>query len=267
MAAPKRVNTNFASVDYSQDAGQGRRMTEYAPHETVKTKKSHEVPRSTASGRPSVANDGILDTSPPVADKPLAADPLTTTTGTVTYPHEGTASTGPAADATNNVELKPYKTNGDDGWGDDDNFGANKQQPSTMPPVNGTTQEDTDPTSLNAKRHFAHENDPASAANQESHREKASHSQQQANGGGLAVAEGEDGGRKKSWLGDKYSKYHAAKHGKNVVLSDEELKKYTGKDRQELNEWAEGRAVGANMPAGRYRDEYSGGGGYTGLGG
>ncbi|KAK5058766.1 hypothetical protein LTR84_011030 [Exophiala bonariae] len=269
MAAPKRVNTNFASVDYSADGGQGRRMTEYAPHETVKSKKSHDGPRSMASGRQSEANDGILDTSLPVTNKPLAADPLTTTAGTVTYPHEGTGSAGAVGDATNNVELKPYKTN--DGW-DEDTLGTNTQQQATNTPhINGSTETDTDPTSLNSKRHFAHENDPASMGNQESPREKASHKQHLNGGTSLTSSttegEGEVNERKKSWLGDKYSKYHAAKHGKNVVLSDEDLKKYTGKDRAELNEWAQGRNVGANMPAGRYRDDYSGGGGYTGAGG
>lgn len=259
--APRRVNTNFTNIDYDQDANQGRRMTEYAPHETAKAKKSHDASRSAASGRPSEANDGRADLSHPNTDKVLAADPLS-----VTFPHDASPSAaGIGRQDTNPGELRPYKTNGEDGWDQDDPAINSTRIRQSAAPVNGTDK--SDPTSLGSKRHFADENDPASVANQESHREKDHHPHSQSHSlhpttAGAGAADGaspqeDSDARKKSWLGDKYSKYHATKHGKNVTLSDEDLKKYTGKDRQELNDWAEGRAVGENQPAGRNKTDYS----------
>ncbi|KEF63846.1 uncharacterized protein A1O9_01824 [Exophiala aquamarina CBS 119918] len=249
--APKRVNTNFASVDYSQEGNQGRRMTEYAPHETAKSKKSHDA---SGSGRPSEATDGRAGISHLNDDGALGPSGQGMDAAKSSYPHEDIGSVGPRGAAPDQVELKPYMTN--DGWDNDDKTAtsSNQQQASQ---VNGT--HDSDPTSVGAKRHFAHENDPASVENQETRKQKAKNSQSLDPSSSVATSEdGEE--RKKSWLGEKYSKYHAAKTGKDVVLSDEELKKYTGKDRKELNEWAEGRkGVGENQVVGRVDGHYWGG--------
>lgn len=262
MPAPRRVNTNFASVDYSQEANQGRRMTEYAPHETASAsaKKSHDTSGPAVSGRPSEATDGRAGISHLNGDGALASNVLRTNSGVPAYPHQGSKGAGVTGGRTDQETLKPYVTNSGDGWDNEDNATARNLQQSSQ--VNGT--QDSDPTSLGAKTHFAHQNDPASIENQESRKEKEHKSQSLDPSSADATSEGDDG-RKKSWLGDKYSKYHAAKHGKNVVLSDEELKKYTGKDRKELNEWAEGKRVGANQPASRVNgdnalaaDQYSG---------
>lgn len=244
MPAPRRVNTNFASVDYSQEANQGRRMTEYAPHETVSAKKSHDGSGLAVSGRPSEATDGNAGVSHLNGDGPLAPNVLSTNP---TYPHEGSKGGVVAGEPANQEGLKPYMTNGGDGWDNEDNATSRAQQQSSQ--VNGT--QDSDPTSLGAKTHFALENDPASLDNQVSRKEKENHSQS-LDPSSTAASSEDRGARKKSWLGDKYSKFHAAKTGKDVVLSDEELKKYTGKDRQELKEWAEARSgVGSNQSAGR----------------
>ncbi|KAK3935884.1 hypothetical protein QBC46DRAFT_40791 [Diplogelasinospora grovesii] len=53
---------------------------------------------------------------------------------------------------------------------------------------------------------------------------------------------------KKSW----YQRYMDAKTGRNVKISDEDLKKYTGMTKAELEEWAKDRpGVAANQPAGK----------------
>lgn len=250
MPAPKKVNTNFASVDYSQESNQGRRMTEYAPHETAKSKKSYDA---AGSGRPSEAADGSAGISHLNDDGALAPNGLGTDAGKASHPHEGTGSTGLRVGAVDQVELKPYMTNDGDGWDNDDKTATSNQQHASH--ANDT--QDSDPTSVGAKQHFALENDPASVENQESRQQKAKNSQSLHPTSASAPSE-ENEGRKKSWLGDKYSKYHAAKTGKNVVLSDEELKKYTGKDRKELNEWAEGRkGLGQNQSAGRINGDNS----------
>jgi len=239
MPAPKRVNTNFASVDYGQEANQSRRMTEYAPHETIKGKKSHDA---SGSGRPSEAADGRAGIAHLNDDGPLAPDGLGADAAKASYPHEGVGGPGIGRTATDHVELKPYMTNDGDGWDNGETATSNQQQASY---ANGI--HDSDPTSTRAKQHFAMENDPASIENQESRQQKASNSQSlNPTAAGAPSEDSEE--RKKSWLGEKYSKYHAAKTGRDVVISDEDLKKYTGKDRKELKEWADGRkGVGENQ--------------------
>lgn len=64
---------------------------------------------------------------------------------------------------------------------------------------------------------------------------------------------------KKSW----YKRYEDAKTGRNVQISDEDLKKYTGKSKAEIDQWAKDRpGVGVNQLAGKLTV-----GGATGLGG
>ncbi len=111
-----------------------------------------------------------------------------------------------------------------------------------------------DPTSSQAKDDFADDNDPANPMNQESRYNRVQNHQQHGYNGN----DGDDGGdenmdpsggdyhddgygnddneNKKSWLGQKYASYQAAKQGPGI--SDDDLKKYTGKDRAEFDEWA-----------------------------
>ncbi|KAK4151858.1 hypothetical protein C8A00DRAFT_16771 [Chaetomidium leptoderma] len=49
-----------------------------------------------------------------------------------------------------------------------------------------------------------------------------------------------------------YQRYVDAKRGRNVQISDADLLKYTGKTKEELNEWSKDRpGVGKNQPAGK----------------
>ena len=41
----KKVRTDFSTVDYGQDSQNGRRMTEFAPHETDRPKSKKEERR------------------------------------------------------------------------------------------------------------------------------------------------------------------------------------------------------------------------------
>lgn len=70
---------------------------------------------------------------------------------------------------------------------------------------------------------------------------------------------------KKSW----YRRYQDAKSGRNNPISDEELKKYTGKSREELSDWSKDRAhVGGNRNAGSITvGPASGWGGMSAAGG
>jgi hypothetical protein len=134
---------------------------------------------------------------------------------------------------------------------------------------------DRDPTSSQAKDDFAHLNDPANPMNQEGSRYEGGgqHHQHQHQHGyddddgsnenenmdypsgrgggdyhhdnagyGKGNADNDDNGNENrnrnspSWLGQRYASYQAAKQGRGV--SDDDLKKYTGKDRAEFDEWA-----------------------------
>jgi len=230
----KKVQTNFSTVDYDQDA-RGRRMTEYAPDETVKAKKHHDA--TTASPPPPGRADG------PSASIQITADPPERNAGTTgSYLHEGVGSGSDPSrvKADDHLELKPYQTHDGPDWDNDAN-------PSTQAThVNGTRP---DPTSSLAKEEFATASDPANPLNQESQHQH----QPNSNGYNLSAPANEDGGdRKKSWLGEKYASYQSAKQGRGTQLSDEELKKYTGKDRAELKAWAANTpGVAGNQNAGR----------------
>ncbi|KAJ4391101.1 hypothetical protein N0V93_004716 [Gnomoniopsis smithogilvyi] len=63
----------------------------------------------------------------------------------------------------------------------------------------------------------------------------------------VSASDSADAEPKKSW----YRRYQDAKSGRNNPISDEDLKKYTGKTKEELNEWSKDRPhVGGNRNAG-----------------
>jgi hypothetical protein len=108
----------------------------------------------------------------------------------------------------------------------------------------GDRDRDRDPTSSQAKDDFAHVNDPAKPMNQEgfiyegggqNHQHHDQHGYDD-NDDDDGNGNGNENGRSPSWLGQRYASYQAAKQGRGV--SDDDLKKYTGKDRAEFDEWA-----------------------------
>ncbi|EXJ90717.1 hypothetical protein A1O1_03821 [Capronia coronata CBS 617.96] len=241
----KRVNTNFSTIDYEQDS-HDRRMTEYAPHETLKPKNSHD---STAGRHKSPLEPGPAD-----GDGLLPADSAASDSNTVVNatngdqqgrpggsPHEATR-----AHADGDLTLKPYQTFDGGDW----DTGATRPaqtRPRVVDDKQPTTQ---DPTSSLAKDEFAMSNDPADPSNQESKHQ--GHGKHHSNNGDAAEQ------RKKSWLGQKYASFQQAKQGPGVQLSDEELKKYTGKDGAELQEWARNRpGVAGNQSAGRIGTDWA----------
>ena len=120
----RKVNTNFSMPDYDTNANKGRRMTEYAPHETVRPKSpSPDLDDMDPAGGPGPADDKI---------KPYQ------TLGDnqdQSYPHE-------AAGGSSGVGATTRQVNGD-------STGAGLS---------------ADPTSQAAKDHFATANDPANNA-------------------------------------------------------------------------------------------------------
>jgi hypothetical protein len=214
----KKVKTNFSNIDYDADV-QHRRLTEYAPHETPAPIRelSHDASAEQAGGpadaqhRPSKNKD--LDPN----QGSLNADPSTE----ASYPHQTGAGTEKDA------ALKPYKTIDSGDWDKDDVNNAASQQTRATP---------GDPTSSTAKDAFASANDPANGTNGTEDTFHDAHDEHQ------------DSEHKKSWLGQKYASFASAKRGTGP--SDEDVLKYTGKDRQELGEWAQGRdGVGGNQSA------------------
>ncbi|EXJ93000.1 hypothetical protein A1O3_01556 [Capronia epimyces CBS 606.96] len=237
----RRVNTNFSTVDYDQDS-RGRRMTEYAPDETVKPKPSRSRHSTTEPDQPSPQLGRAEDDGPA---GPHGSETNTAANGelsaqhgpvTASYPHE--VSRPQAADADGDFKLKPYQTLDGGDW---DSTTVEAAQ--TRPHANGEPASQ-DPTSSLAKDEFATSNDPANPVNQESkHRNSKKHSSSDNETAGA---------RKKSWLGQKYASYQQSKQGRGVQLSDEELKKYTGKDHAELKEWAKTHpGVAGNQGSGR----------------
>lgn len=228
-SAVKKVNTNFSTVDYEQDT-QTRRLTEYAPHETIKaTKKSVDSAAVPPSSHPAGRANGLSgghDNDDVVGDlSPRKAD--------------------------DDVQpLKPYQTIDAGDW---DNDGA------ISPSAQAThTHDDArpDPTSSQAKDEFAAENDPAShGANGVSNHMNHHHpTTTTSNSNGLSAPQGrspdENDERKKSWLGQKYATFQTAKQGRGI--SDEDLKTYTGKDRAEFDQWAKNNPnTGGGQAAGR----------------
>ncbi|KIX04005.1 uncharacterized protein Z518_07558 [Rhinocladiella mackenziei CBS 650.93] len=219
----KKIRTNFSTIDYEQGSRQ-RRMTEYAPHETPKPKTSDDMTGGPLLGR---AVGSLLQNDHDAAN-PSGGNMDAPSSG---YPHEGAGSNSEPAQANGNPDmlLKPYQTLDGGDWDEDVNNEA--------PQVNGTQ---ADPTSSLAKDEFAASNDPANPRNQES--------EQLSGPSDTTTSE-----HKKSWFGQKYASFQAAKQGRGSAhLSDEEIKKYTGKDRAELRRWAEtAPGVGGNQVAGR----------------
>jgi len=213
-------------------------MTEYAPNETPKPKKSQDSAGAAQNmPPPSGRADGHSD-----ASDAITADPQDRTAGATSYPHEGGAG---KASKGNDMHLKPYKTLSDNDW--DQLASADATSTPATAAHNDSPQQD--PTSSLSKDEFATSNDPASPANQESKRHKSSNSTTLTASSGIG---GNGSERKKSWFGQKYSSFQAAKSGKGGQISDEELKKYTGRDRQEIKDWAENRpGVAGNQSAGR----------------
>lgn len=209
----RRVQTNFSTVDYDQDTRQ-RRMTEYAPDETPKAKEeSHDPTNAQNTPLPQL---GVADGQ---------SDP------------SGGAG---KVEAQGDMTLKPYQTIDGAEWDND------ASMPAQTAMVNGTGA--PDPTSTLSKDEFANANDPASPVNQDSTHHHHTNHLTGSNADSTTTSGSDE--RKKSWLGQKYASFQSAKRGAGV--SDEELKKYTGKDRAELNDWAKtAPGVGGNQAAGR----------------
>lgn len=254
-AAPRRVRTDFASVDYDQDGGNGRRMTEYAPHETVRSQSgarhhSDLVPAGLQgdpkkSSKSAGTHDSLL---PDTTNRNITAE-------ADTFPHQGVGLGESKLNDADEAALKPYQTIDNDGW-DKDDFQTATQSPSSHA-VNGLRDDSgLDPLTMQAKDEFAHDNDPASVGNQTSrhhhgdgHHANGDHPSGPGSESAPSPRASKDG--KKSWLGDKYAQYQALKTGRNQQLSDDELKKYTGMDRQQLKDWGDARdGVAGNQRAG-----------------
>jgi hypothetical protein len=224
----RKVKTNFSDINYDQDANK-RRMTEYAPHETPPPIREQSHDLSAEKRRSTQAPDHIESLGSDV-------DPRTA----ASYPHESRIPGSETTAGDPDAALKPYQTIDGGDW-DENEAHTN---PTSQHVVNGTS---FDPTSESAKDSFATANDPANPLNQESHHQQ----QQQHQENGTAGTSGSTGDEhKKSWLGQKYASLQSAKRGPGA--SDEDIKKYTGKEKQELEQWASGRAgVGGNQPADR----------------
>lgn len=132
----RKVNTNFSTVNYEQDNGnKKRRMTEYAPEDTIRNKSevsgSDAGPAGGHVGRPDTAAD-----EGPGGEKidlePYRSMESPTAVADMSYPHENPEAGGAAASSS--------RAPGD-----------------TV--VNGANG--PDPTSAAAKDQFAEANDPA----------------------------------------------------------------------------------------------------------
>ncbi|KAG9772619.1 hypothetical protein KCU88_g6096, partial [Aureobasidium melanogenum] len=277
MEPAKRINTNFSAIDYDQQGDtRGRRMTEYAPEEITQEKHhdhQHSSDNENKNKRPAPDSQGATDRTTTAASlngnlNTSISDTNNTSVGG--YPHE-------AADPLNkhtehnhihhhhDEELKPYRTLSGGDWDTDERQQQHHHQ------VNGTRPDPNqgpDPTSSLSKDEFATHNDPANPENQTSHHSPSSRSSSRkkhsrSNGGGANgaddVAVGEQRNKSSTWLGQKYAAFQQAKRGEGVQVSDDELKKYTGKDRAELKRWADSQpGVAGNQGAGTP-------GSYTGL--
>jgi hypothetical protein len=173
--------------------------------------------------------------------------------------------------------LKPYQTLDGGDW-DNNNNNSNSNNPNSDPQRQAylyihDNQDPNDPTSNHAKDEFASANDPANPVNQDHRARQAAGDRDQdqdrrgdrdrdrsdSNGHNddqdfytpnPDVHDPQDSEHKKSWLGQKYASYQSAKRGSGP--SDEDVMKYTGRDRDELNDWARDRpGVGGNQDAGR----------------
>ena len=137
----------------------------------------------------------------------------------------------PATDST----LKPYETidAADQSYPHERAAGAGSNANAT-PEING------DPTTQSAKDAFASSNEPINNAS-----DNLGDQSESATGGD---------GKKRSWIGQKYKDYEDSKSGRpsqgQSKFTDEELKKYTGKDNSEMQRMvSEGKGVGAGQSA------------------
>jgi len=248
----RKVQTNFSDINYEQDIHK-RRLTEYAPHETPPPirEQSHDLSAEQNIGNETRQQQRQNDDLGP--DQPDPSAGLSTA-----YPHEGAGPAANAIDGEPDRTLKPYQTTDGGDWDNDTDTYANQHPTShqAQPYVNGT-QDTGDPTSSYVKDDFASTNDPANPLNQESHHAYQPANDLNNNDDDAAfytpnpdIHDSENPERKKSWLGQKYSSYQSAKRGTGA--SDEDIAKYTGKDRDELHDWAKDRpGVGGNQHAGR----------------
>ncbi|KIW14675.1 hypothetical protein PV08_07459 [Exophiala spinifera] len=271
----KKIQTNFSDINYDQDPQQQRRMTEYAPNETPREYPPvlehdsqdaiHEADATTGSTRP--PGPGAFGGGSGAGDG-LGRD--------ASYPHQSVGDTtrnpidnhaggqlGHDVNGNDNNALKPYQTFDGTDW-DNDNFQNHDQKQSQghqQPNHDQTGNPDGyDPTSRQAKREFAHENDPATPhPRSQGADEGIGHSGVSSSNNNNGIVDASNPQQhKNSWLGQKYASFQASKSGPGV--KDEDLRRYTGKDRAEFDEWAKTHpGVGARQPAND--TAYTGGGG------
>ncbi|EXJ54129.1 hypothetical protein A1O7_09466 [Cladophialophora yegresii CBS 114405] len=240
----KKVRTNFSDVDYEQD-GHARRLTEYAPHE--KPPPVREESRDLSAEKQAGGYE-TEQRQQQFLNNDLAPDrPDLNPGSSAGFPHENAGAGSTAAQAAPDTALKPYQTLDGDGW-DNDTSNSNPQQRSANMDLRDN-QDSNDPTSRDAKDAFARANDPADPLNQDHRTRLDLNTQHQQD-----VHEPPKSERKGSWLGQKYASYQAAKRGAGP--SDEDVLQYTGKDRDELRDWARDRpGVGGNQVAARAGSE------------
>ena len=250
----RKVKTNFSDVNYDDGNAAQRRMTEYAPHETPAPVREE----SHGHSQQQEESFEVQQSSAPNQQSRTAGGP----SATGLYPHANAGQDPRGTDNNPDAPLKPYHTTDGGDWDNDGLNHNNQASHQAHPYVNGDRPQSNDPTSNYAKDQFAANNDPANSYNQEPHH----HPNNQAHDGHQDydpdhhndtndnyhdAHEHEDyqAEHKKSWLGQKYADYQTTQRGPGP--SDEDVMKYTGKDRQELNDWAQDRpGVGGNQEAG-----------------
>lgn len=129
----RKVATNFSTVDYDQDRGnKKRRMTEYAPEDTIRNKSEVSTVPPALSG---VGRNSHGDDQGPGGEK-LELEPYQTMGSTDRgYPHEKMTPSGAGAASSSGATQ---------GYEDVNGFGRG-----------------SDPTSAQAKDQFAETNEPA----------------------------------------------------------------------------------------------------------
>ncbi|ETI19590.1 hypothetical protein G647_09424 [Cladophialophora carrionii CBS 160.54] len=286
-----KVRTNFSDIDYEQD-GHPRRMTEYAPHETPapvgEEPRDFSAEQQGAGYEYEQQQQQQQYPNNELASDRPDLDPGSS----AGFPHENAGVGSNAGQGDPDTALKPYQTlDGGDWDNDNPNSYSNPQRPAGMDPRGyqdpndptsrdakdafarannpanptdqdhharqGTGQRDSDRNNDDRARPEAgyrdsdrthdldqdrsHDRDPLyvhhpNNDNDFDHQNPDVHDPQS--------------GRKGSWLGQKYASYQAAKRGEGP--SDEDVMEYTGKGRDELNDWARDRpGVGGNQAAGR----------------
>jgi hypothetical protein len=231
----KKVRTNFSDVDYDSGAQQ-RRLTEYAPHE-----------------QPPPIREMSHDLSAEQHHHEEHFEQTETYHETVHH-HESSAagtSTAVANDDHGEVDgehLKPYQTIDGDEWDKENEAPPTHNQHHHGQEGNSLSNgyhessilDNPDPTSAMAKDEFARDNDPANPH----HHHDSQH--QSPTTDSPATATTTDSQHKKSWLGQKYADLQSAKRGQGI--SDEDIEKYTGKTREEIEAM---RGTGGEQGAGR----------------